>query len=61
MRLISWKRKARSEGQLEELRVSWNRSESPVVSAEDIAELVSMWTGIPVMQMAAGRIRSTCY
>jgi ATP-dependent Clp protease ATP-binding subunit ClpC len=40
------------ENQLEEMRVSWNRSDSPVVSAEDIAELVSMWTGIPVMQMA---------
>jgi ATP-dependent Clp protease ATP-binding subunit ClpC len=40
------------ENQLEEIRVSWNRDESPVVSSEDIAELLSMWTGIPVMQMA---------
>ncbi|MBI9049867.1 MAG: ATP-dependent Clp protease ATP-binding subunit [Anaerolineaceae bacterium] len=40
------------ENRLEELRVTWNRDESPVVSSEDIAELVSMWTGIPVMQMA---------
>ena len=40
------------ENQVEDLRVSWNRSEAPVVTAEDIAELVSMWTGIPVMQMA---------
>jgi ATP-dependent Clp protease ATP-binding subunit ClpC len=40
------------EKQLEEIRVSWNRDESPVVSSEDIAELLSMWTGIPVMQMA---------
>ncbi len=40
------------ENKMEDLRVSWNRSEAPVVTAEDIAELVSMWTGIPVMQMA---------
>jgi len=40
------------ENRLEELRISWSRSDAPIVSAEDIAELVSMWTGIPVMQMA---------
>ncbi len=40
------------ERQLERLRSSWDRSNSPVVSAEDIAEVVSMWTGVPVMQMA---------
>ena len=37
---------------IEEFRGSWNRDTSPVVSADDIAELVSMWTGVPVMQMA---------
>jgi ATP-dependent Clp protease ATP-binding subunit ClpC len=37
---------------IEEFRSSWNRDTSPVVSADDIAELVSMWTGVPVMQMA---------
>jgi ATP-dependent Clp protease ATP-binding subunit ClpC len=40
------------EGQIERLRTSFDRSNSPVVSAEDIAELVSMWTGVPVMQIA---------
>jgi ATP-dependent Clp protease ATP-binding subunit ClpC len=40
------------ESQLERLRNGWDRSNSPVVVAEDIAEVVSMWTGIPVMQMA---------
>lgn len=40
------------ERQLERLRSTWDRSNSPVVSAEDIAEVVSMWTGVPVMQMA---------
>ena len=40
------------ERQLERLRTGWDRATSPVVSAEDIAEVVSMWTGIPVMQIA---------
>ena len=38
--------------QIEKLRTGWDRSNSPVVTAEDIAELVSMWTGVPVMQLA---------
>ena len=40
------------EGQLERLQSVWDRSSSPVVTAEDIAEVVSMWTGVPVMQIA---------
>ena len=40
------------EGQIERLRTAFDRSTSPVVSAEDIAELVAMWTGVPVMQIA---------
>lgn len=40
------------ERQLERLRSGWDRSDSPVVTAEDIAEVVSMWTGVPVMQIA---------
>jgi ATP-dependent Clp protease ATP-binding subunit ClpC len=40
------------ESQLERLRTGWDRSSSPVVTADDIAELVSMWTGVPVMQIA---------
>ena len=43
---------ARLEAELEELRTGWDRDNSPVVTADDIAELVSMWTGVPVMQMA---------
>ena len=38
--------------QLERLRTAWDRNNSPIVTAEDIAELVSMWTGVPVMQIA---------
>ena len=40
------------ERQLERLRTGWDRSNSPVVTAQDIAEVVSMWTGVPVMQIA---------
>ena len=37
---------------IEKLRTGWDRATSPVVSPDDIAELVSMWTGVPVMQLA---------
>ncbi|MBT3240547.1 MAG: ATP-dependent Clp protease ATP-binding subunit [Chloroflexi bacterium] len=40
------------EAELEKLRTSWDRETSPSVTEEDIAELVAMWTGIPVMQIA---------
>ena len=40
------------ESQLDRLQSAWDRSSSPVVTAEDIAEVVSMWTGVPVMQVA---------
>jgi ATP-dependent Clp protease ATP-binding subunit ClpC len=41
------------EKKLTVLRAGWDRSESgPKVTAEDIAEVVAMWTGIPVMQLA---------
>jgi ATP-dependent Clp protease ATP-binding subunit ClpC len=40
------------ERQLERLRTGWDRSTSPTVTADDIAEIVAMWTGVPVMQLA---------
>ena len=40
------------ERQLERLRTGWDRTNSPIVTADDIAEVVSMWTGVPVMQIA---------
>ena len=40
------------KAKIEKLRTGWDRTNSPVVSADDIAELVSMWTGVPVMQLA---------
>jgi ATP-dependent Clp protease ATP-binding subunit ClpC len=40
------------EDELEELKAAWDRDSSPTVSVEDIAEIVSMWTGIPVTELA---------
>jgi ATP-dependent Clp protease ATP-binding subunit ClpC len=40
------------EHQLERLRNAWDRTSAPIVTADDIAEVVSMWTGVPVMQIA---------
>jgi ATP-dependent Clp protease ATP-binding subunit ClpC len=40
------------EEKIEEIGKEWNREDAPVVVANDIAEVVSMWTGVPVMQMA---------
>ncbi len=46
-------RETELEAKLSQLRAGWERSEdSPRVTAEDIAEVVSMWTGVPVMQIA---------
>ncbi len=51
--VADWERKIRNmEAEVEKLRTVWDRASSPVVRAEDIAEVVSMWTGIPVMQLA---------
>jgi ATP-dependent Clp protease ATP-binding subunit ClpC len=40
------------EEELEDLKAAWDRDSSPTVTVEDIAEIVSMWTGIPVMELA---------
>jgi ATP-dependent Clp protease ATP-binding subunit ClpC len=40
------------QGQLDYLQSGWDRANSPIVTAEDIAEVVAMWTGVPVMQIA---------
>ncbi len=39
------------ERQLEQLRAGWDRATGPQVKEEDIAEVVSMWTKIPVSQI----------
>jgi len=41
------------EARLDQLRLSWNTmTNGPRVTAEDIAEVVSMWTGIPLTRIA---------
>jgi ATP-dependent Clp protease ATP-binding subunit ClpC len=37
-------------GSWNELRTGWDRLRTSPGDAEDIAEVVSMWTGVPVMQ-----------
>jgi len=39
------------ESKIEEMRTSWDRKTSPHVTTEDIAEVISMWTGVPLMQL----------
>ncbi len=39
------------EEKLEEMRTVWDRATSPHVTTEDIAEVISMWTGVPLMQL----------
>ncbi len=45
-------RQAEVEAKLEQMRAGWDRATGPRVTGEDIAEVVSMWTGVPVMQIA---------
>jgi ATP-dependent Clp protease ATP-binding subunit ClpC len=46
---------AKLRGKLETIESGWQTQQSaekPIVSAEDIAHVVAMWTGIPVMRIA---------
>ncbi|HKO34104.1 MAG TPA: ATP-dependent Clp protease ATP-binding subunit [Candidatus Limnocylindria bacterium] len=46
---------AQGKERIEELRASWHEEAAkdlPVVTDEDIAEVVSMWTGIPVVRIS---------
>jgi ATP-dependent Clp protease ATP-binding subunit ClpC len=45
------KRQELLEEQLHGIQTAWNRSEAPVVDENDIAEIISMWTGIPLTQI----------
>src|SRR5712691_8811282 len=48
-------REAQLRSKLENLEQGWQAEQGkdkPVVTAEDIAQVVAMWTGIPVMQIA---------
>jgi len=49
-------RELQIEGKIAKLEEEWRtkrEQEKPEVTAEDIAEVVSMWTGIPVVQLAS--------
>jgi ATP-dependent Clp protease ATP-binding subunit ClpC len=49
-------RELQIEEKIKQMEQEWQaeqEQEKPVVTAEDIAEVVSMWTGIPVVQLAA--------
>ncbi len=39
------------EQKLEDMRTIWDRATSPHVTSDDIAEVISMWTGVPLMQL----------
>jgi len=45
-------REVELQNKLEQMRASWETAEKPVVGPDDIAEVVSMWTGIPVKRIA---------
>ena len=44
-------RETELDKELEAIRSTWDRENSPSVEAEDIAEVVSMLTGVPLMQL----------
>jgi len=45
------KRQEEIESKLHSLQTAWDRESAPTVTEEDIAEVISMWTGIPLMQI----------
>ncbi|MEL7626208.1 MAG: ATP-dependent Clp protease ATP-binding subunit [Anaerolineaceae bacterium] len=45
------KRQDSLEDKLHGVQTAWDRSAAPVVGANDIAEVISMWTGIPLTQI----------
>ena len=48
-------REVELEAKLNELREGWNEAANqPKVTPEDIAEVVAMWTGVPVSRIAYG-------
>ncbi|NLE92911.1 MAG: ATP-dependent Clp protease ATP-binding subunit, partial [Chloroflexi bacterium] len=45
-------KKRKLEEELQTLQTGWDRANAPIVGEEDIAEVISMWTGIPLTQIA---------
>jgi ATP-dependent Clp protease ATP-binding subunit ClpC len=52
-KVILERRKAELEELVKSIRDHWNESGEAQVTEEDIAEVVAMWTGIPVTQLAS--------
>ena len=46
------RRQVELEEKINRLRAGWDQTNSPVLNATDIAEVLAMWTGIPVTQIA---------
>jgi ATP-dependent Clp protease ATP-binding subunit ClpC len=46
------KRQEELENSLQSLQTGWDRANAPTVTGEDVAEVISMWTGIPLTQLA---------
>ena len=45
-------REVELQNQVEQMRASWDTAERPMVMPDDVAEVVAMWTGIPVTRIA---------
>ncbi len=45
-------REVELQNKVDAMRASWDTSERPTVGPDDIAEVVAMWTGIPVKRIA---------
>ena len=55
-------REVELEAKLNELREGWNEAANqPKVTPEDIAEVVSMWTGVPVSAALRAKNASGCW
>ena len=45
-------KKRKLEEVIQTLQTGWDRANAPIVGEEDITEVISMWTGIPLTQIA---------
>lgn len=45
-------REVELQNKIDQMRASWETAERPIVTPDDVAEVVAMWTGIPVKRIA---------
>ncbi len=45
-------REVELQSKIDQMRASWETAERPIVTPDDVAEVVAMWTGIPVKRIA---------